>query len=42
MGRRHVKPEQSIHRLRELEIRLAEGQVTGEVGRERGISQHSD
>ena len=33
MGRRHVKPGQIIHRLREIEIRLAEGQVTGEVGR---------
>ena len=32
MGRRHFKPEQIIHMLREIEIRLAEGKVPGEDG----------
>jgi len=31
MGRRHFKPEQIIHMLREAEIKLAGGKTTGEV-----------
>ena len=38
MGRRHFKPEQIIHMLREAEIKLAVGKTTGEVCRELGIS----
>ena len=34
MGRRHFKPEQIIHILRETEIKLAGGKTTGEVCRE--------
>ena len=41
MGRRHFKPEQIIHMLREAEIKLAGGKTTGEVCRELGISQQS-
>ena len=33
MGRRHFKPEQIIHMLREAEIKLAGGKTTGEVCR---------
>ena len=36
MGRRHFKPEQIIHMLREAEIKLAGGKTTGEVCREPG------
>jgi hypothetical protein len=36
MGRRHFKPEQIIHMLREAEIKLAGGKTTGEVCRENG------
>ena len=31
MGRRHFKPEQVIHRLREADIKRAGGKTTGEV-----------
>jgi transposase-like protein len=41
MGRRHFKPEQIIHMLREAEIKLADGKTTGEVCRELGISEQS-
>jgi transposase-like protein len=41
MGRRHFKPEQIIHMLREAEIKLAGGKTTGEVCRELGISEQS-
>jgi transposase-like protein len=41
MGRRHFKPEQIIHMLREAEIKLADGETTGEVCRELGISEQS-
>jgi hypothetical protein len=41
MGRRHFKPEQVIHMLREAEIRLARGKTTGEVRRALGISEQS-
>jgi putative transposase len=41
MGRRHFKPEQIIHMLREAEIKLARGKATGEVCRELGISEQS-
>ncbi len=41
MGRRHFKPEQIIHMLREAEIKLAGGKRTGEVCRELGISEQS-
>jgi hypothetical protein len=34
MGRRHFKPEQIIHMLREAEIKLAGGKTTDEVCRE--------
>jgi transposase-like protein len=37
MGRRHFKPEQIIHMLREAEIK----KTTGEVCRELGISEQS-
>jgi hypothetical protein len=37
LGRRHFKPEQIIHMLREAEIKLAGGKTTGEVCRELGI-----
>ena len=40
MGRRHFKPEQIIHMLREAKIKLAGGKATGEVGRELGISTY--
>jgi hypothetical protein len=33
MGRRHFKPEQIIHMLRETEIKLAGGKMTDEVCR---------
>ena len=33
MGRRHFRPEQIIHMLREAEIKLAGGKTTGEVCR---------
>ncbi len=36
MGRRHFKPEQIIHMLREAEIKLAGGKTTGEVCRAPG------
>ena len=41
MGRRHFKPEQIIHMLREAEIKLAGGKKAGEVCRELGISEQS-
>ena len=41
MGRRHFKPEQIIHMLREAEIKLAGGRRIGEVCRELGISEQS-
>ncbi len=41
MGRRHFKPEQVIHMLREAEIKLAGGKKIGEVCRELGISEQS-
>jgi putative transposase len=41
MGRRHFKPEQIIHMLREAEIKLAGGKTIDEVCRELGISEHS-
>jgi putative transposase len=41
MGRRHFKPEQIIHMLREAEIKLASGKRIGEVCRELGISEQS-
>lgn len=41
MGRRHFKPEQIIHMLREAEIKLAGGNPTGEVCPEMGISEQS-
>ncbi len=41
MGRRHFKPEQIIHMLREAEIKLAGGKKISEVCRELGISEQS-
>jgi hypothetical protein len=41
MGRRQVKPEQFSQILREAEGKLAGGNATGEVGRERVISAQS-
>ncbi len=41
MGRRHFKPEQIIHMLREAEIKLAVGKKIGEVCRELAISEQS-
>ena len=41
MGRRHFKPEQIIHMLRESEIKLAGGKTADEVIRELGISEQS-
>jgi len=41
MARKRYSAEQVIHRLREAEIRLATGQVTGEVVREPGISERT-
>ena len=41
MGRRHFKPEQIIHMLREAEIKLAGGKTIGEVSRERRISEQT-
>ncbi len=41
MGRRHFKPEQIIHMLREAEIKLAGGKRVGEICRELGISEQS-
>ena len=41
MGRRHFKPEQIIHMLREAEVKLAGGKTTGEVCRELGVSEQS-
>ncbi len=41
MGRRHFKPEQIIHLLREAEIKLAGGKKMGEVCRELAISEQS-
>ncbi len=41
MGRRHFKPEQIIHMLREAEIKFASGKKIGEVCRELGISEQS-
>ncbi len=41
MGRRHFKPEQIIHMLREAEIKLAGGKKIGEVCRELAISEQS-
>ena len=41
MGRRHFKPEQIIHMLREAEIKLAGGKTVGEVCRQLGISEQS-
>ena len=41
MGRRHFKPEQIIHMLREAEIKLAGGRKIGEVCRELAISEQS-
>jgi hypothetical protein len=42
MGRRHFKPEQIIHMLREAEIKLSGGKTSGEVCRELGISELKD
>ena len=41
MGRRHFKPEQIIHMLREAEIKLAGVKRIGEVCRELAISEQS-
>ena len=41
MGRRHFKPEQIIHLLREAEIKLSGGMTTGEVCLAPGISEQS-
>ena len=41
MARRHFKPEQIIHMLREAEIQLAGGKKIGEVCRELAISEQS-
>ena len=41
MGRRHFKPEQIIHMLREAEIKLAGGKTIGEISRELGISEQT-
>ncbi len=41
MARRHFKPEQIIHMLREAEIKLAGGKKIGEVCRELAISEQS-
>jgi len=41
MGRRHFKPEQIVHMLREAEIKLAGGKKIGEMCRELGISEQS-
>ena len=41
MGRKHFKPEQIIHMLREAEIKLAGGKTIGEVCRELAISEQS-
>ncbi len=41
MGRKHFKPEQIIHMLREAEIKLAGGKKIGEVCRELTISEQS-
>ena len=41
MGRKHFKPEQIIHMLREAEIKLAGGKKVGEVCRELAISEQS-
>ncbi len=41
MGRKHFKPEQIIHTLREAEIKLAGGKKIGEVCRELAISEQS-
>ncbi len=41
MGRRHFKPEQIIHMLREAEIKLAGGKKIGEVCHELRISEQS-
>lgn len=41
MGRRHFKPEQLIHMLREAEIKLAGGKKIGSICRELGISEQS-
>ena len=41
MGRRHFKPEQIVHMLREAEIKLAGGKKIGEVCRELAISEQS-
>jgi hypothetical protein len=42
MGRRHFKPEQTIHMLWEAEIKLAGGKTTGEVCRELRICEQSN
>jgi len=41
MGRKHFKPEQIIHMLREAEIKLAGGKKIGQVCRELAISEQS-
>ncbi len=41
MGRKHFKPAQIIHMLREAEIKLAGGKKIGEVCRELAISEQS-
>lgn len=41
MARKRYSTEQIIHMLREAEIKLATGQVTGEVARELGISEQT-
>jgi transposase-like protein len=41
MGRKHFKPEQIIHMLREAEIKLGGGKKIGEVCRELAISEQS-
>jgi len=41
MGRKHFKPDQIIHMLREAEVKLAGGKKIGEVCRELAISEQS-
>ena len=41
MGRRHSKPEQIIHMLREAEVKLAAGSTTPEMCRTLGISEQT-
>jgi len=41
MARKRYSAEQIIHMLRQAEIKLAAGKVTGEVARELGISEQT-